>query len=287
MRNKIIILGGLGLLGKNLIKTCKERKIPFVSVGKKGCDLNLDLTNISLVSDMLKNISDETIINATGYTSLNQCEKNYDECFKINTRIVENFIENPLRKNFKFVQISTDQLYKGEKNVLNKEESKIKLSNNYAKSKFEAEKIALKDNNNLIIRTNFTGLKNNKNQTFYEWALDSIKNHKPVNLFDDMFNSTIDVKNASQLILKLALKNAQGIFNLGSSDCLSKKEFFLTLAAELKLKFTNYNTLSVGTILPKRNKNLGLDVSKISNYLLEKLPSSKKVIKNLVNCSSE
>ena len=126
MRNKIIILGGLGLLGKNLIKTCKERKIPFVSVGKKGCDLNLDLTNISLVSDMLKNISDETIINATGYTSLNQCEKNYDECFKINTRIVENFIENPLRKNFKFVQISTDQLYKGEKNVLNKEESKKK-----------------------------------------------------------------------------------------------------------------------------------------------------------------
>ena len=112
--------------------------------------------------------------------------------------------------------------------------------------------------------------------------MDILKENKYVNLFDDAFNSTIDVYSASEFILKLALKNAEGIFNLGSSDFISKKEFILKVAKELNLKFENYSTTSIDIIKPKRSKNLGLDITKISDFLKLKMPNSKTVIKNLV-----
>lgn len=278
-----MILGGTGLLGKYLIKTCQINKKKYLTAGRNNCDINLDFTNKSLVEKMLHKYPCQIIINATGLTSLLDCEKNYRKCYQINTKIVDNFINSKLSNKFKFVQISTDQVYKGKKNIPNKENSKIELNNNYAKTKYAAEKICLKNKNNLVIRTNFTGIKKNNIKTFYEWALDLLKGNKYVNLFDDAFYSTIDVYSASEFILKLTLKNAKGVFNLGSSDFISKKEFILKLAKEMSLKFENYNTSSVDTIKPKRSKNLGLDITKISNFLNLKMPNSKTVIKNLVS----
>ena len=282
MQKKIMILGGTGLLGKCLIKTCQINKQKYVTAGRNNCDINLDLTNKSLVEEMLHEYPCQIIINATGLTSLLECEENYKKCYQINAKIVDNFINSKLSKNYKFIQISTDQVYKGKENIPNKENSKIKLNNNYAKTKYAAEKICLKNKNSLIIRTNFTGIKKNDIKTFYEWTLDVLKKNKYVNLFDDAFNSTIDVYSASEFILKLALKNAEGIFNLGSSDFISKKEFILKVAKELNLKFENYSTTSIDIIKPKRSKNLGLDITKISDFLKLKMPNSKTVIKNLV-----
>lgn len=277
-----MILGATGLLGKYLIKTCQTRKIKFISAGRNNCDINLDFTNKSFVEKMLEDYPCHIIVNATGFTSLAECEKNYEKCYQINTKIVDNFISSKLSNKFKFVQISTDQVYRGQKNIPNRENEIIELNNNYAKTKFKAEKICLKNKNSLVIRTNFTGIKNNNNETFYEWALDILKNNKHANLFDDVFCSTIDVLSASEYILDLALKDAKGIFNLGSSDFISKKEFILMLAKELNLKFENFNTSSVETIKPKRSKNLGLDIKKISKFLNLKMPSSKRVTKNLL-----
>ena len=285
MLKKVIILGGSGLLGKNLILTCKERNIEFLSVGRKNCDLNLDLSNYSSFKNFPKIEENSVIINATGFTSLMDCEDNYENCYTINTKIVENFFKK-FSEDLRFVQVSTDQLYDGIYNQPNKENGKIKIKNKYAQSKFEAEEICLKNSNSLIIRTNFTGIKNNKGETFYEWATDSIRKNRDISLFSDMYNSTIDVKSASEFIIDLVKKGARGVFNLGSSDIISKKDFILKIASELKLKFTNYKISSVESVVPTRCKYLGLNVSKISNFLNVKMPSSSSVVKRLVRGDS-
>ena len=99
MNKKIIILGANGLLGKNLVKTSHNKNYSFVSLGRKDCDINFDLINDSNLKNILNKISPNIIINATGLTSLIDCEKNYDNCYKINTKIVSNVINLKLKKN--------------------------------------------------------------------------------------------------------------------------------------------------------------------------------------------
>ena len=75
----------------------------------------------------------------------------------------------------------------------------------------------------LLIRTNFTGFKKKTTSTFIGWIYRSIEKKKKITLFNDLFCSTIDVKTCAQIIKKLIDKNKKGIFNVGTSDSLSKK----------------------------------------------------------------
>ena len=281
MTQKVIILGATGLLGRNLVKSCVKKNIKFITVGRKNCNINLDLSEPSSFKNLSKIVDQAIVINATGLL-LEKCEENFENCKQINTKIVKNFFEHKFFGNFKFVQISTDQLYKGEKNIPNKENDKIKIINKYAKSKFEAEKISLIKGNSLVIRTNFTGIKDNNKETFFEWILNEIKSEGETVLFNDMYCSTLDVISAADLILDLSMKNAVGIYNLGSEDFITKKDFFLKVAAEMKIKVLSFKEESVDKMKIKRNKNIGLNVSKIKKFLNKDMPTSTEVIKKLV-----
>ena len=85
----------------------------------------------------------------------------------------------------------------------------------------------------LIIRTNFTGRKKN---TFIDQLVKNLKKKKSVNLFDDMYTSTIDVKSCAKIIIDLALLKSKGIYNLGARNMMSKKNFAIHLSKVLNLK---------------------------------------------------
>ena len=119
--------------------------------------------------------------------------------------------------NIKLVQISTDHFITSDQNRKHKENSKIKILNTYAKTKFLAEKYTKHNKNHIIIRTNFTGYRNKtNNQTFIEWLLDNFKK-KSFYLFDDFYCSTIDVKSLSNIIFDLIDLDFKGTVNIGNS----------------------------------------------------------------------
>ena len=286
LKNKILILGGSGLLGQNLIKRFKNEGINNIfSVSKNNSKFKTDLTKYQDAKIAFNKINPEIVINAAGLTSLEECEKNPKKCYQINTGIVKNILKIKSQQNFKFIQISTDQVYGPNRNILNKENSKIKIVNNYAKSKYIAEKLCLKDKEILNIRTNFSGISNRKVKTFFEWAQESIKKKKKLLLFEDMYCSTIDVQSLSNIIVNLVRCDAKGLFNIGASNAISKKDFILKLANKLskKNKTINYISDSIDLIYPKRNKNLGLDTKKVTKHFKIKMPSSNQAIQNMIN----
>ena len=115
----------------------------------------------------------------------------FNEASIINYKMVEYLSKMSKKFGFKFVQISTDHVYEGKKFKLNNEKSKICAINEYDKSKILAEKSVKKLKKFLIIRTNFTGKKKN---TFLDFLFKSFKSKKTINLFDDMYISTLDVE---------------------------------------------------------------------------------------------
>lgn len=277
---KYLILGSNGLLGSEFKKILPKKYT--LTIAKKNSDININLKKFQDLNSVFKKFKFKFVINCAAITDLNSCESNYLECKKINTILPYRLGLFSRKFKFKLIQISTDQVYFSKKKFLNKETDRVKPINNYAKSKILCENSLKKINNCLIIRTNFTGFKKKLNSTFIGWVLDSIKKKKKVKLFNDMYVSTLDVSSCTKLIKKLIFKDAKGLYNVGTSYPITKKEYAIIFSKKIKKKiyFTNQ---SVNTLDLKRSNYLGLDIKKIENKLKTKMISPQNAISKLVN----
>lgn len=276
---KFLIIGSNGLLGTNIVKYLVKNKHNFKTIARKNSDFNLDLKNFKKLHFFFIKNKFEIVINCAAKVDINFCEKNYNEAKLININLVKYLSKLSKSYNFKLVQISTDHVYYQKKNKLNNERAKVFAVNKYAASKIKSENLIKKQKNCLIIRTNFTGKKKN---SFIDWLIKSIKKGKTINLFSDMHTSTLDVLTCAKYIIKLSLSNAKGVYNLGTKNMISKKQFAIYVSKILKKKI-RYKTVTCDILPTKRGKNLGLDVKKIEKKIGEKMITSKKAIKNLVS----
>ncbi len=272
-----LILGSNGLLGSNIVKELKKRKINFFTIARSNSNYNLNLKNFKKLNYFFSNYKFKNVINCAAKIDINYCEKKFNNAKLINYYMV-NFLSKMSKKfDFKFVQISTDHVYKGQKLKLNSEKSKIFSINKYAETKILAEKSMKKVRKFLIIRANFTGKRNN---TFLDSLIKKLKKKKSVILFNDMYTSTLDVKSCAKSIVDLTLIRSKGIYNLGTRNMASKKDFAIYLAKILKLKIY-YKSISCDALKVARGKNLGLNVKKIEKKLGYLMPTTKQSIKNL------
>ena len=116
-----------------------------------------------------------------------------------------------------------------------------------------------------------TGKNLNKGNSFSDWIYKSAKKRRKIALFNDMYTSTIDAKTCSNLIVSLSTINSSGIYNLGSKNALSKKDFELLFVKKLKKKLYYYEK-SCDVLKVKRVKNLSLNVTKVEKKIGLKMP---------------
>jgi dTDP-4-dehydrorhamnose reductase len=236
---KLLIIGSNGLLGSNIVKILKKNNYKFKTLARDKATYNLDLHNIKKFKNIFKLENFNYVINCAGITDLKYCEKNFKEAKKINSDIPRILTNLSVKHKFKYIHISTDQVYYGKKNNKNKETDKIFPLNNYSKTKRLGEIYALRSKKSLVLRTNFTGRADLKKRTFSNWIFNAIKYKKRVFIYNDIFSSTLDVETCAKVILKIAFSNARGVYNLGASDAISKKDFIINFAKFLKKRITS------------------------------------------------
>ena len=275
---KYLLIGSSGFLGSELKKILPKKET--FCVARKNSDFNINLQNINKLSKIFNSYNFKFAINCAAKTSIEYCENKKIFCKKINTSLPIELDKLSKKYKFRLVHISTDQVYNSKSKKKNREFDQLGSSNYYSKTKLLAEKILMKNQNNLIIRTNFTGITPSK-KTFVSWLLESVLNKKKINLLSDMFVSTLDVKSCAKLINELIKKNATGIFNLGTSDFLSKEQFAIYFAKKLN-KNIYFNSISVKDMPVARPKYLALDVSKIEKFLGKKMINSFTSIKRII-----
>ena len=96
-----------------------------------------------------------------------------------------------------------------------------------------------------------------------------------------MYTSTMDVNSCAEIIIDLASLKSKGIYNLGSRNMISKKNFAISVSKKLKKKI-KYRNISCDMQQISRGKNLGLNVNKIEKKIGYKMPTSNQSIVNLV-----
>lgn len=280
---KIIILGGTGLLGQALQKEIKKREYNVVTVARQNADYCIDIANDVELKRIIIEIKPSIVINACAIVNHKICDENPDLAYVTNAR-PSSILSNLAREyNFKYVYISTDGYFNGDKNSKHSESSQIELLNEYARTKYIGEIFALTNKNSLIVRTNIVGFRcKNDQPTFVEWVIESLKNKEDMTLFDDYYTSSISTTQFSKVLLDIIEKDISGVLNIASSEVFSKKEFIENLAKIFNFSLENTQTGKVSTLTTsKRANSLGLDVSKAENILGYKLPTLKEVINQL------
>lgn len=280
----VLITGATGLLGSSLVPHLKESGYKVITHARSTqADFMFDLADSIKSYEVLGQIHPRVIINLVSLTNVELCEKQVNLAYLSNTRTVENlahWIETS-GADCHLVQISTDHIYDG---VGLHREDKVTITNNYAFSKYAGELAALRVPST-ILRTNFIGRsKIGHRESLTDWVYKSMTGNHHVQVLSDVYFSPLSITTLIDMIEVVIKNKSVGIYNLGSSNGMSKADLNFAFAECLKLP-TNTMTriLSSEAIFLKtyRPKNMRMDSTKFENVFGVKLPSLIDLIQPL------
>ena len=280
---RAIVIGSTGMLGRSFVNVLKDKNIDVICLSRNNSDYNINLLNENHLYNVISKIKADLVINCAAIVSIDFCESNPILARKVNAEAIKILTRACCKNHAKFIQISTDHYYENDTRKLHNELDKLIIVNQYAKSKRLGEIYSREYENSLIIRTNVTGIRGDKeNLTFFEWLYNSFINQSPISLFTDFYTSTIDTETLAKYVINLVLQDCTGFFNIASAECLSKKEFALIIAKKMCIDISWVNDSSVAKLKPRRANSLGLDCTKAESLIGIKMPSADAVATNLL-----
>ena len=280
-KHKLLITGGYGFLGTYLYHHF-YKKYYVIRLGHKSGETFCDLTKKTEIQNLIKKNIPSIIIHTAAETNVDFAEKQPEIAIKKNITATKNLIES-LPQSSKIVYISTDQVY-SEDTAPHMEEFSNPL-NVYGKTKLEGEKIAMKLNKCLILRTNFFGKNKNINKfSLSDFIINKLERKQDLFLFKDVFFNPLHVSTLTESIDCLIENDINGIFNLGSKDTISKYDFGMKIAEMFNFPKNNIYKIESKFIKKRapRNQNLYTDVAKIEKVLNRNIDEILK-LKEVVN----
>ncbi|MEK6935114.1 MAG: sugar nucleotide-binding protein [Nanoarchaeota archaeon] len=194
MKEKILLLGSKGRLASFILK-----KHPEVIGYDKD---KVDISNKEQITNLILKEKPSLIINCAAITDIEYCNKNPEECWKVNTLAVKYLVEAARKVNAKLIHFSSNYT--------------LKPVNEYGWSKLASEAFASQEG--LVIRTDIYDTK-----TFIINQLLNTKEN--LNAYNDKFFNPIYMGTLADYIFKL--KDKTGILNVVTKEKLSFYEFAL------------------------------------------------------------
>lgn len=187
---KVVVLGGTGLLGKELQKLNSN----FYYYGK-----NLDITNITSLHKKLDELNPDIILHLAAIKDSIYAESHPIETIETNIIGTANVSLWCIENNCRLVYVSTDYVYDGGSDVEHTEFSALKPENLYATSKLGGECSVSFVSNHSIIRTSF-----GESKFPYD------------NVYSSLYVSKDYVDIIAPMILKVTLSDYIGVINIGT-----------------------------------------------------------------------
>jgi len=225
---KIVILGGKGMLGSDLASECTNR----------GYDIAiLDLPEFDITDEeqVKKTLSDtKIVINCAAYTNVEQAESESELAYKVNADAVGKLGEIAKANGIWVLHISTDFVFDGSSDRPYVETDEPNPINVYGKSKLAGEKLLIESEcMHCIIRVEWTyGLAGNN---FIVKLISIAKDGKPLKVIDDQIGSPTATTRVSKAICELLKRKEEGLFHFASSGYVSRYDMARFVFDELNM----------------------------------------------------
>ena len=226
---KILMTGGSGLLGKEIVKL--EPTITAPSHGE------LDITNFNSIEKIIKKYNFDIMLHCAAATKPLEHDKNPELGLTVNIIGTANVAKVCVRYGKKLVYTSTDYIYVGK--GTHKEEESLWSPYSFGWSKLGGECAVRLVPNHLILRLSFGPAPFPCNE-----------------VYDNQYNSKLYVDEIAPLILAAARSDAKGIMNIGGPRT--------SLADYARRTKSNIKTIPTPKWVPK---DTSLDITKMKKEL--------------------
>jgi dTDP-4-dehydrorhamnose reductase len=169
-----LITGGSGQLGIALSEELDSRGLVFTAFGSK----DLDITQGSIVRDLVSQVSPTMIINCAAWTDVDLAEKSRERVMAVNLHGAQNVYDASRKNGLVMFQISTDYVFGGNREVPWNAGDNHRPLNVYGKSKsmFENSCSMNKNESLYVFRTSWL---------YSEWRSNFVKKVLRKGLYND------------------------------------------------------------------------------------------------------
>lgn len=286
-KQKILILGGSGLLGLNLIYHLRTQfditSTYHLLRPKIDCRwTKFDVNNIESLPSLTNY---DCVINCIGLTNVDTCEVSVVDANKLNSSFPRFLAKACALFECKLIHISTDNFDSAPGEIRNENVVPIPI-NAYGRSKLEGEHFVLSaSSQNLVFRTNFFGFAHEDRNSLLQWVLTESKVSGQIKAITNVYFNPVSTKFFSSVIRESIVKSFQGLYNLSSDSCVSKSDFVKLVLACANLHHINVLPIQIDELksIVERPKVMCLNNDKIKQILPFPIPSLDSMIFDEIN----
>jgi dTDP-4-dehydrorhamnose reductase len=268
------VTGSGGQLGRALATLVPEG----VHLGKS----DLDITDRAALHDAVLRHRPEVIINTAAYTKVDAAEADPEAAFAVNADAVSTLAEATSKSGSLLVQLSTDYVFRGDKQGAYLEDDETGPLSVYGKSKLEGEKAASAAERHLIVRSSWVF---GEGHNFIRSILNAAASREELAVVDDQRGLPTHASDLAQGLLEVVKAGATGIYHLagrGEPATWAELAELALEAAKLPPKVRRVTTAQYyaerpGPVAP-RPANSVLDCSKAASLGVKLRPWPQAVL---------
>ncbi|MFX1375565.1 MAG: SDR family oxidoreductase [Promethearchaeota archaeon] len=278
---KILVIGANGFLGSNFLQLRKNRAVgelefQFIAADIKNSNIpndiayfQMDIVNPQDTLKKIEKISPDVILLTAAMTNVDQNEVEKELATAINTRGPKNILRACKKIGSKLIFLSTDSVFDGISKEGNYNENDIPNPlSHYARTKYEAEQAIINSEiDYTICRTAVLYGWNQEKLNFITWIISKLQKKEPIHIVTDQINSPTFVKNLADILLKMIIKNAKGLYHAAGDCSLNRYEMALKCADVFDLDKGLISQIKHFEQKAIRPKNIGLDISKLKRFI--------------------
>ena len=282
-RGPLVVLGHTGQLGQALMRVAERRGWRALGVSRRSVP-GLSLARLPDLAPWFKPLAPALVINAAAITDLGAAEADPMAAMELHARLPGLLADWGRATGTPWVQLSTDQYWRGEHNELHDEAAPTEAPNVYARSLLEGEALALRDPGCLLLRTHIVGFRGRAGApTFVEAALAALARGEPFEVCNEVWASRIEAHQFAEALFDLVEAGAHGRLNLAAREATSEVEFVEALAHATGHDAQHLRRVRRPTRSRLRRANAtGLDVARAEALLGRALPTAAEVVDAVV-----
>ena len=270
----IVITGNRGQLGFDIEKVCQDRGLEYL-----GIDINeLDITDKNDVNEFFQSRDIDTFIHCAAFTAVDVAEDNPELCYRVNTEAVKYLVDASKKHNVKFIFISTDYVFSGQKEGVYYPDDKPSPISVYGKSKADSEAYIQENlEKYYIVRISWAFGLNGKN--FVRTMLRLGKEKPSISVVSDQIGSPTYTKDIAPLLVDMSQTDKYGVYHATNEGYCSWADFtrYILERAGLTAEVKDILTIDYPT-KAARPMNSRLSKDKLEENGFSRLPSWQSAV---------
>lgn len=219
----ILITGANGQLGNEMRRVAKDSKNKYIFTDVT----ELDITNLDAIKSMVNKENISVIVNCAAYTNVDKAEDDEAVADLLNNTAAKNLAIACNEVNGTLIHISTDYVFKGDRNIPCKEDWKTSPLGAYGRTKLAGE-MSIKETGckYIIFRTAWLYSRHGKNFVKTMQKLTAEKDNLKV-VFDQVGTPTYagDLADVIYRVIENEMLDKQGIYHFSNEGVISWYDF--------------------------------------------------------------